>query len=86
MLAAVRGDRERLFAALDADPEALKGGPHGSPLRSAAYNAHAELVTLLLGRGADPWEVNRYGYNAFRCAVEAGHAEVLAALSAAEKR
>jgi ankyrin repeat protein len=69
-----------LFAKLlgDGDPDADLGpGGRGVLLRAAAFRGHAELVELLLERGADPTLANPDGKTALDWAREHGHHEVV---------
>lgn len=82
--AAAAGDLEQVRSLLDAgtDQNADFGAPRGwSPLMSAAYYGHLEVVQLLVERGArlDAVEVDRWG-TALDIAQDAGQTEIVAYL------
>ncbi|MEM8811248.1 MAG: ankyrin repeat domain-containing protein [Pseudomonadota bacterium] len=73
-----------LVERLDADPDQIAGFTGtGTPLRAAAVAGRADVVRLLLERGADPGGRSRAGMTARDLAVQAGHKEVVAALEGA---
>lgn len=56
-------------------------GPDGQPaLVAAALRGHAEIVSLLLRRGADPLVTERDGFNVWHAAAFQGRPEVLRVL------
>ena len=64
----------KLLLAKGADVNAK--GDVWTPLMSASYNGHAEIVGLLLEKGADIKFQDRAGFNALHYAKEKGHKEV----------
>src|SRR5207244_1848648 len=85
--AASIGDLERVKALLDQDPSLANRVSEyvtyyigsGAPLKNAAARGHLEIVTLLLGRGADPNlpedGIAPHGH-ALYSAVAGGHYEI----------
>lgn len=68
---------------LDSDPSQLAGWTGtGTPLRAAAVSGRADVVRLLLERGADPDARSQDGKTARDLALDAGRDDIVAALDA----
>jgi outer membrane protein assembly factor BamB len=83
LLAAARqGDVVRLVALLDDGVDVDTEGPYGNTaLIAAASNGRAEVIEVLLERGADPsLEESFYGAGAVEMALFNGHSELVATL------
>lgn len=77
--AAAVGRTARVAECLDANPALLhaQSSLGFSPLALAAFFGHAETVTLLLGRGADPKAPSATGASAIGLAAGKGHHHIL---------
>lgn len=77
--AASVGQTERVAELLDRDPQLLSSWTSDgfSPLGLAAFFGHADTVTLLLSRGADPKAKNDTGSSAIGLAAMKGHHHIL---------
>ena len=74
------GDSKRVLESLNARPSlvnALSDGQQRTPLRIAADGGHAEVVKLLLERGADPNLPSKDGEPPLTDAAESGHLDVV---------
>lgn len=79
------GLADRVEAILREDPELVDGYDAGriSPIRSAASCGHTDVVRLLLRHGADPSLPHPVsGHTALEVAVQRGHDDIVALLSA----
>jgi ankyrin repeat protein len=79
-----RVDAARALLDAGADIEAIAGnGSELRPLQSAAASKNAELIALLLERGADPNTAQAGGFTALHSAAKQGNEPMMRALLAA---
>ena len=61
---AKNGNAAKITELLDSDPALInaRDSDYSSPLHCAAWKGHADVVELLLKRGADPADENQNGH------------------------
>lgn len=67
----------RVLLQSGADPDARESLLNKTPLFLAAYEGRVEIVQALIASGADVNAVDRFGNNALREAISAGHHDIV---------